>query len=277
MKKPLLASIVMHIVLITAILIDLPIWTHVPKNNPKENIVFVDLSKIKIAEISNLPKTKEKKATQTNKTNNKKNEPKTVKIKNKPKTKRETTKTKKTDATLENNQKNNEKKQSQVQKQDKSNNEIKSLLASVEKIKENIQKEADPENQNDKNKGISGGNEGSYNQILSISEKDLISAKLRACWSLDPGVKNVDDIIVEVETILSPEGQVNAVQIVDTYKYNNDAAFRAIAESARRAVLICGKMNEESPFVLLAKRHPDKYNSWKNMRLFFNPLDGGVN
>lgn len=280
MKKPLLASVALHIAVVVAILVDLPMWFSSPRPLPEDAPIIVDLSQIKISEMTNLPKQRTKKTTKENPV--KKNETKVVKVKEtpKPELKKEKTPEKPADVKLEEAKKEPETKKKPEPKPKKKevpkDNGIKNLLASVEKIKENLEKETPPETPEDKNKGIAGGQEGSYMQDLTISEKDALAAKLRSCWNLDPGVKGIADMIVEVSAGLSPEGAVNTVKIMDNYRYNHDEAFRSVAESARRAVLICGNMGEESPFVLLAKRHPDKYSLWQNMRLYFNPLDGGV-
>lgn len=279
MKKPVLASVALHIAVILAILLDLPMWFSSPRPVPEEAVVIVDLSQVKIAEMTNLPKKREKKP--------KKEAPKKVEETKTPKTKAEPVKTapeakkeavpdKPADARLEEKLKDKEKPLPPKAEKPKDDG-MKSLLASVEKIKESLAKEEPPlETPEDKNKGIEGGREGSYMQDLTISEKDALASKLRSCWNLDAGIKGIADMVAEVQADLSPEGLVKEVKIADTYRYNNDPAFRSVAESARRAVLICGNMGEESPFVLLAKRHPDKYSLWKSMRLYFNPLDGGV-
>jgi hypothetical protein len=99
---------------------------------------------------------------------------------------------------------------------------------------------------------------------------------MRECWNLDPGARGIGDMLIEVRVSLRADGTVAAVKIADTLRYGGDSAFRSVAESARRAVYICGNKGEESPFYLLASRHPDKYEVWQNMVFFFNPLTGGV-
>ena len=146
------------------------------------------------------------------------------------------------------------------------------MRASVEKIKASIKDEPAPES----DKGVKDGVIGNYVQDLTISEKDAIAAKMRECWNLDPGARGIGDMLIEVKVSLRADGTVAAVKIADTLRYGGDSAFRSVAESARRAVYICGNKGEESPFYLLASRHPDKYEIWQNMVFFFNPLTGGV-
>ena len=160
----------------------------------------------------------------------------------------------------------------QKKKADERKNDIKTLLASVEKIKASIKNESVPES----DKGVKDGAIGNYVQDLTISEKDAIAAKMRECWNLDPGARGIGDMLIEVKVSLRADGTVAAVKIADTLRYGGDSAFRSVAESARRAVYICGNKGEESPFYLLASRHPDKYEIWQNMVFFFNPLTGGV-
>ena len=113
-------------------------------------------------------------------------------------------------------------------------------------------------------------------QELSVSEKDLVGIRLRECWNLDAGVRGVQKMLVEIRVFLNKDGTVKDVKILNKAKYNKDTAFRSVAESARRAVYICDKKKEESPFKMFAKNYKDSYDTWKTLLLRFNPYDGGV-
>ena len=158
---------------------------------------------------------------------------------------------------------------------------FKTLLASVDGIKSGMgyadaQTEAEVDPDEIVTEGIEGGQGGSYMQELSVSEKDLIGIKLRECWNLDAGVRGVQNMLVEIRVFLDKDGTVKDAKILNKTKYNKDTAFRSVAESARRAVYICDKKKEESPFRIFSKNYEDAYDTWKTLLLRFNPLDGGV-
>ena len=281
MKKPFYASIALHIVVVIVILLDLPFLYSKPAREFKDDLpIMIDLSQLKIAEKTNLPKKVEKKKEEKQEV---KKEDKTPKVDKKPAPppvpKTEPKKEAKADVKAVETKKADEKKvdkkdekAEQKKKVDERKNDIKTLLASVEKIKASIKDE--PASESDK--CVKDGVIGKYVQDLTISEKDAIAAKMRECWNLDPGARGIGDMLIEVKVSLRADGTVAAVKIADTLRYGGDSAFRSVAESARRAVYICGNKGEESPFYLLASRHPDKYEIWQNMVFFFNPLTGGV-
>ncbi|MBO4519959.1 MAG: hypothetical protein J5787_02010 [Alphaproteobacteria bacterium] len=162
-----------------------------------------------------------------------------------------------------------------------SDDPFKTLLASVDGIKSGMgyadaQTEAEVDADEIVTEGIEGGQGGSYMQELSVSEKDLIGIKLRECWNLDAGVRGVQNMLIEIRVFLDKDGTVKDAKILNKTKYNKDAAFRSVAESARRAVYICDKKNEESPFRLFSKNYEEAYDTWKTLLLRFNPFDGGV-
>lgn len=161
-----------------------------------------------------------------------------------------------------------------------SDDPFKTLLASVDGIKSGMgyadmeSAEVDPEEI--VTEGVEGGQGGSYMQELSVSEKDMIGIKLRECWNLDPGVRGVQNMLIEIRVFLSREGTVKDVRILNKSRYNKDTAFRSVAESARRAVYICDKKNDGSPFKIFPENYEQSYDTWKTLLLRFNPFDGGV-
>ena len=121
------------------------------------------------------------------------------------------------------------------------------------------------------NMGVEGGTQGSYFSELSISEIDAIAGRLRACWNLDPGAMGIENMIVEIRASLNQDGSVRKVDILDSSRYNSDNHFRSVADSARRAVFICG------PYKIFAERYADKYDKWNTLLLRFNPLNKQIN
>ena len=154
-------------------------------------------------------------------------------------------------------------------------NPLKSLLASVDQMEKNIgaeETEATIKSGTEvNNMGVEGGTKGSYFSELSISEIDAIAGRLRACWNLDPGAMGIENMIVEIRASLNQDGSVRKVDILDSSRYNSDPHFRSVADSARRAVFICG------PYKIFAERYADKYDKWNTLLLRFNPLNMQIN
>ncbi|GHU03417.1 hypothetical protein FACS1894186_8690 [Alphaproteobacteria bacterium] len=103
-----------------------------------------------------------------------------------------------------------------------------------------------------------------------------MAAGLRACWNLDPGVAGIEGMTAQIRVELQIDGSVKSAAIVDEARAAANPAFRAVAESARRAVLVCDRKGEDSPFRILARLYPGDYAGWRRVILNFNPFDGGV-
>lgn len=101
---------------------------------------------------------------------------------------------------------------------------------------------------------------------LSISEKDAIRSQFIQCWTMPAGAKDAHSLAARVKIKLQPDGTVlEAVLAPDQRgRYASDPFFRAAADSAIRAVHKC------SPIKNLP---PDKYNSWRETELNFDPRD----
>jgi hypothetical protein len=99
---------------------------------------------------------------------------------------------------------------------------------------------------------------------LSISEKDAITSQFVQCWRLPAGSANDYSLKVSIDVWLRPDGSVVKAFLTSDQrgKYNADSVFRAAADSALRAVHMCSPL----------KNLPvNKYDSWKEMRLNFDP------
>ncbi len=303
MRNSVLASVVLHLTALIVLLIDIPLWnSSIKKDKVVSAPVIVDISKVKIAPVTNLPAKKEDKKvkeelkqpqkkvnkveavkkTTPKKTETKPAAKKTTDKKEAKKVPNKKTTDKKTTAKTVEKPKTQEKKEpdKQVKKDTKTEDEkVKSLLASLDKMEreyeENKAKEAKSA-PDDKTKGIKGGGLGNYRQELTMSEQDAISAKLSACWNVDAGVKGAADMIVEVRVILRRDASVEDVKITDEARYRSDPVFRSVAESAKRAVYVCEYKRDESPFKFLATKYPQNFDVWKTLILSFNPLNGGV-
>lgn len=111
-------------------------------------------------------------------------------------------------------------------------------------------------------------------RALTMADQDEISRRLKACWNVDTGKKNIENTLIEVRVKLTKEGVLMSSELVNK-RMLRDPHMRSVAESALRAVQICA-LKEDSPFKLLAEKHPKEYDIWETLLLRFNPVDGGV-
>jgi uncharacterized protein (UPF0147 family) len=91
----------------------------------------------------------------------------------------------------------------------------------------------------------------------------LIKSKVEKNWSVPAGIRDAGQQIVTIRIRLGRDGAVQSADILDD-NYANDANFRTMAESARRAVL------KASPFSAL-KRFSDDYDQWRDVTMIFRP------
>lgn len=159
-------------------------------------------------------------------------------------------------------------------------NPLKSLMDSVNSLEKEIGKDAAPavikKGTEVNNMGVEGGTGGSYFSDLTISETDAIAGRLRECWNLDPGARGIENMVIEIRAYLNKDGSIRDVKILDSARYNSDPHFRAIAESARRAVYSCSNRNNVNIYKIFPEKYADKYNLWNTLLLRFNPMDASV-
>lgn len=312
MKNSLYKSMGLHLAVLLIFIIDVPYFWRRNMTLDQVPII-VDLNEVKISEMTNLPPkakrgAEEKQASKVKRkveNNFTKDEPKespkekseTKAEKDKPVPKDEVVKEPKQDFLVAPQPKKpkvpakkvekpapkpapkpkKEEPKKQPKKEDKEQpklaNPLKSLLASVDALEKEANKDETATIKEDaevNNMGIEGGVGGSYFSELSISETDAIAGRLRACWNLDPGAMGIKDMVVEIRAFLNRDGTVREVKILDTSRYGSDNHFRSVADSARRAVYIC------QPYSIFAEKYPEKYDLWNTMLLRFNPLDASI-
>jgi hypothetical protein len=96
---------------------------------------------------------------------------------------------------------------------------------------------------------------------LSVSEIDALRAQISRCWNPPVGVLDASDLIVRIGMDLNPDGTLSGPpQLLNV---SSDPIFTVAAEAAIRAVNRC------QPYSL----PPEKYNSWQQVHLSFNPKD----
>ena len=107
------------------------------------------------------------------------------------------------------------------------------------------------------------------NRRISISERDALISAIRdqvtKCWSLPAGAMGAENMIIEINVAVNPDGRVREASIANSGRMFSDPFFRAMAESALRAV----KNPRCNPFKLPG----DRYEVWKDLTLVFNPKE----
>ena len=98
---------------------------------------------------------------------------------------------------------------------------------------------------------------------LSIGEIDALRRQIGRCWTLPVGIDGIEDMMVQLRIQVRPDRTVQGVAIQDQARLGRDARFRAVAESARRAVDKCSPLNLP----------PDKYAVWREIDMKFYPED----
>ncbi len=107
---------------------------------------------------------------------------------------------------------------------------------------------------------------------LTVTEQDAmeeaIRERLRPYWSPPIGARDAQNIVVEATFDLTIDGIVQNPTIVDSGRMMTDSFFRASAEAVLRAL-------RNPNFTLKgAPQFPaDKYEHWKHVSMLFNPRD----
>ena len=98
---------------------------------------------------------------------------------------------------------------------------------------------------------------------LTISEIDAIRRQIERCWLVPAaiGAKDVQEMSVQVRLKLNPDGTLRESRIVDRFRMEMNATYKAVAESALRAIRNprCSRFN--LPL--------QKFDVWKDMVLRF--------
>lgn len=100
-------------------------------------------------------------------------------------------------------------------------------------------------------------------QTLSQSEIGGVVEQIARCWNVPSGARGASDLKIEIAVEINADGTVRDARIVDTARYGSDDVFRAVAESARRAVL--------NPQCSPLRLPPGKYEAWQRTTFVFDP------
>ena len=111
----------------------------------------------------------------------------------------------------------------------------------------------------------SGMNAEEIGDTLTATQIDLVRETIRPCWHFPAGLKDADQLVVDIQMELNEDGYVKSASIVDKARMTHDTGFRTAAESALRAVL--------DPACNPLPLPKEKYKEWRNLELSFNPKD----
>jgi outer membrane biosynthesis protein TonB len=100
---------------------------------------------------------------------------------------------------------------------------------------------------------------------MSVSEKDAVKKQVSDNWTILSGAKDAKDMVVTLKLSLAQDGTVKDVEIKNQARYNTDSSYRAVVDSAVRAVY------KSSPLKGLPA---DKYQGgWDEIELNFDPSE----
>lgn len=98
---------------------------------------------------------------------------------------------------------------------------------------------------------------------LTMSEIDALKAQLSKCWNVPVGAPDPSALVVPIRFHLNQDGTLAGAPELLAQGRLGDPYFRAAADSAMRAVHICG------PYQL----PPDKYEDWREITINFDPRE----
>ena len=98
---------------------------------------------------------------------------------------------------------------------------------------------------------------------LTMSELDAFKVQMAKCWTVPAGAAGAEKLVVKIKVYLNPDGSLaQPPELMDRTKLiTGGTTYRAAADAALRAVRLC------QPFKMPA----DKYNSWREIDLTFDP------
>lgn len=92
-----------------------------------------------------------------------------------------------------------------------------------------------------------------------------IRRQIEACWSMPAGARDAREMTMEIRIFMNPDGRVRRAAIIDSRRASRDPFYRAMAESALRAVL--------NPRCQPLRLPLDEYDAWREIVLNFDPRD----
>ncbi len=100
---------------------------------------------------------------------------------------------------------------------------------------------------------------------VTADEIAALRRQIEACWNVPAGARDAGDLIVRLRVVMNRDGTPSSVVIDDARQPSGSGAWQAAADSARRAVL--------NPRCHPFRLPPEKYETWKQLVLTFNPQE----
>jgi hypothetical protein len=103
-------------------------------------------------------------------------------------------------------------------------------------------------------------------RLIAAGLSQAINQQITPCWKIQAGAKDAANMSVAVNIRLNPDGSLSGVpKIEDTARLGRDPFFRAVAESAQRAL--------RDPACMPLKLPYENYDLWKNIIFTFDPKE----
>ena len=103
----------------------------------------------------------------------------------------------------------------------------------------------------------------SLSDRLTISENDMLVRQVEQHWNVPIGARDIQNIVVQIHIDVNPDRSVQHAEIISNSGMSSNPYYRAVAESALRAVYA------SSPLEL-----PEgKYEQWKGIDISFSAKD----
>lgn len=103
-------------------------------------------------------------------------------------------------------------------------------------------------------------------RMMAASLAQAVNRQVTPCWSIPTGAKDAANMSVAIRIRLNPDGTLGAApKVEDTRRLGSDTSFRAVAESALRALRNPGCTPLKLPY--------DQYDLWKEITFVFDPRE----
>lgn len=269
-------SAILHAVIILLAIVGLPDFFQPER---REEPVAISVEILPVSDISNVknnmkstPKKKEEKKPEKKEDPKKPQPPvKTEKAeakKDKPKPKEEPVPTPVPEKPKEKKDVKKEEKKDEQKEEKKKKDEEEDLMAVLKAVKETAQQQEKTDDSEASSEESPSKSDTAYidSLPLSMSEKDAIRNQIAKCWNVPAGAKDAHELVVVLRLTLEKDGSLINVYLHKSQqgRYGSDPFFRAAVDSAMRAVRAC------TP---LQGMPAEKYQSWKDVELTFDPKD----
>lgn len=148
-----------------------------------------------------------------------------------------------------------EKKKEDKKKKAKPKNDFMKLLNNIEKTASSSEGPTQPEQDEKSTADHAARN---INDVLSVTELDLIRRQLQACWNVPAAAKDAKNLYVDVRVEMNPDATVRDAKVI-----GSNGNLQVAKDSALRAV--------RNPKCSPLKLPMDRYSDWKVITIRFDP------